>query len=117
MKKQVQLLSIEPQDSFSGYHKAVLQIPMFETIRKQHVAEMIKVELNETHELLSDSYNEAELKMFFDYANELNKTPLVVFYDSGHEEEEDLTDDYEGDYAFFAIGSPTIINGIRFIDQ
>lgn len=117
MSKQVALLDFCHSDYFSGYHKPVIAVPVYNKMTQGEIGDAILQELNATSVYLEQGYTKEELQMFEDYAKGLTDT--LDWFEDGIDPqyEVDADDDFfEPAYLYFAIINPVYNNGIMFLN-
>lgn len=118
-EKQVLNLDFCLPDFFSGYHRPIICVFVYEAMTAEEVGEAIKDEVNYLWDYLTsgdDGYNESEIKLIDTFADELiNRGSEIVA------EPEEVPEGMEGDEIewpclYFGIGSPKMMNGLMFCD-
>ena len=98
-------------DYFSGYHLPCVAVSVYETISCEDMANEILSELNQTFDYMNLSDEDEQL--YKDYCNELKAKGKEVFI----EQNEELNEDDECNYAYFSIINPVFVNGLTFLNS
>lgn len=110
--REVGLLDICFPDYFTGYHLPILSVPVWPGISNEEVSNGIKEEVNNIYDLLNESFNEAEINMFNDYADKIRNEPKpVINIDQEEEEQEE-----EQIYMYLSLCNPVYSNGMMFLN-
>lgn len=113
--KKFELLDVCYPDYFSGYHRPVLAVPVFNNMYLSELASGLELELNSTFDYLtneSNGFTKTEILIIEEYIKELKDQKDDVFIG---EQFEELDNDIDCVYAYFSITKPVYSNGIRFL--
>jgi len=110
--KQLALLDFCLPDYFTGYHKPVIAVGIYETMTNKEVAEAIQDEINVTYEWLTGSYSRTEMLLMDHYCEQLLTDPDTIFVTQ--EEIEGEVD--ECAYLYFGIIKPVHKYGLTFLN-
>lgn len=116
--KEFALLDTCYPDYFTGYHRPVLAIPVFNHMTFDEVAESLEYELNSSWEYLtneSNGFSKTEILIIEEYIQELLKTPYEFFIGQNEFEENEYND--ETAYAYFSIIKPVYKYGMKFLNE
>jgi len=115
MKATLECLDVCYPDYFTGYHRPVITIPVFNNITCKEVAQSIIDEMNSAWDYYTNEdngFSKTELLIIDEYVRELK----LISYDEfiGEEFEEEQSEDYSI-YAHFSICRMKYVNGMSFL--
>jgi len=120
MKKTIELLDVCYPDYFTGYHRPVLAIPVYNNMTFTELADSIQEEMNYNWDYLtngSNGYTKTEFLIIDEYVNKLRTDP--VYKDSALFIGEELEYNEQGEdsiYAYFALCRLNTKYGATFLD-
>ena len=111
--KTLALLDYCLSDYFTGYHRAVLVVPVFETMTNKDVSEAIQDELNQVYDYFVQSHSKTEMLLIDHFCDELLKDPNTVYV----EQIEEIGEFDDCPYLHFGIIKPVYSNGMMFLNE
>ena len=113
--KTLEILDVCYPDYFSGYHRPVISVSVYNNMTFANLAQGIKDEINSMYDYFTNGDNcftKTEMLIIDEYVNNLEKTGCNTFI--GNEYEENENDD-SCSYAYLSICKPVYNNGIKFL--
>ena len=113
--KKIVVLDICMSDYFSGYHKTVIQVPVYKKqLTNAEAAQEIENEINLLWELMKETHTPEELEIWDRYTEELKGIPDKIFF-SDPEINED-NEEEECAYIFLGLINPVTVHGLTFLN-
>lgn len=109
--KTLALLDITCPDYFTGYHKAVLQVPVSNRVTCLDIANGLEEEVNCIYDLLKESYSKTEILIIDSFIDAMRDKGNELYYDNT-----DTCDEIEDQYFYFGIIKPVYSNGMMFLN-
>jgi len=110
--KQLALLDYCHCDYFSGYHRPILAVPVYETMTNKEVSEAIQDELNHVYEHFSYGHSKTEMLLVYHFCDELLLSPNDVYV----EQIEEIGEFDDSPYMYFGIIKPVYKYGMMFLN-
>ena len=115
--KKVALLDVCHPEYFTGYHRAVIGVPVYYGMTFQDLAEDIELEMTAIWDFLEDDYNKEEISLFDSYIQECKDKGAKLFITYPETPEDVNDDDSEMPFAYFAVINLVYRNGLMFLDN
>ncbi len=120
MKATLELLDVCYPDYFSGYHRPVIAVPVYNNMTHSDLASGIESELNSVYDYLTNPNNgftKTEILIIEEYIEDLKTNPVYLASEwfIGEEFEED-EEDLEFPYAYLSIARIRYAHGMRFLN-
>ena len=113
--KTLEILDVCYPDYFSGYHRPVISVSVYNNMTFADLAQGIKDEINSIYDYFTtgdNCFTKTEMLIVDEYIKTLEKTSQAIFIDNTLENSEN---DEFCIYAYLSICKPVYNNGIKFL--